>query len=153
MKRKNGRAVLYFFLDIGILPTWYEFTTIGLIEKGIPAGVKPATFGLESDALKATPNPNFGIPRQGNCLSKGTAWGPLHLSLRDRTLQRAYTESGVCAIVFWNQEGAMSPKELKKFKEAAEKLQRQLDTPEKRKAILVKIGYLNPDGQVAERYR
>ena len=50
-------------------------------------------------------------------------------------------------------EGAMTPKELKKFKEAAEKLQRQLDTPEKRKAFLVKIGYLNPDGQVAESYR
>ncbi|MGD0800972.1 MAG: hypothetical protein ABR906_06635 [Terracidiphilus sp.] len=47
----------------------------------------------------------------------------------------------------------MSPRELKKFKEAAEKLQRSLDTPEKRKAILVKIGYLNPDGQIAERYR
>jgi len=47
----------------------------------------------------------------------------------------------------------MSPKELKKFKEAAEKLERKLDTPEKRKAILVKIGYLNRDGQVAERYR
>jgi len=47
----------------------------------------------------------------------------------------------------------MSPKELKQFKEAAEKLQRELDTPEKRKAILVKIGYLNSDGQVAERYR
>jgi len=47
----------------------------------------------------------------------------------------------------------MSPTELKRFKEAAEKLQRKLDTPEKRKALLVKIGYLNPDGQVAERYR
>jgi hypothetical protein len=47
----------------------------------------------------------------------------------------------------------MSPKELKKFKEAAEALQRKLDTPEKRKALLVKIGYLNPDGQVAENYR
>jgi hypothetical protein len=47
----------------------------------------------------------------------------------------------------------MSPKELKALKEAAEKLERELDTPEKRKAMLVKIGYLNPDGQVAERYR
>jgi hypothetical protein len=50
-------------------------------------------------------------------------------------------------------EGAMTPKQLKKFKEAAEALQRKLDTPEKRKALLVKIGHLNPDGQVAERYR
>jgi hypothetical protein len=50
-------------------------------------------------------------------------------------------------------EGAMSPKQLKKFKEAAEKLRLRLDTPEKRKALLVKIGYLNPDGQVAESYR
>jgi len=47
----------------------------------------------------------------------------------------------------------MTPKELKKFKEAAERLQRKLDTPEKRKEFLVKIGYLNPDGQVAEAYR
>jgi hypothetical protein len=47
----------------------------------------------------------------------------------------------------------MSPKELKKLKEAAEKLRRQLDTPEKRKALLVEIGYLSPNGQVAERYR
>jgi hypothetical protein len=47
----------------------------------------------------------------------------------------------------------MTPKQLKKFKEAAEELQRRLDTPEKRKALLIKIGYLNPDGQVAERYR
>ena len=47
----------------------------------------------------------------------------------------------------------MSPRELKKFKEAAETLQRKLDTPEKRKALLVEIGYLNPDGQLAERYR
>ena len=47
----------------------------------------------------------------------------------------------------------MSHKEFLKFKEAAEVLQRKLDTPEKRKALLVKIGYLNPDGQVAERYR
>jgi hypothetical protein len=50
-------------------------------------------------------------------------------------------------------EGAMTPKELKKFKEAAKTLRRRLDTPEKRKALLVKIGYLNQDGQVAERYR
>jgi hypothetical protein len=52
-----------------------------------------------------------------------------------------------------SSEGAMTPKELKQFKEAAEKLRRELDTPEKRKAFLVKIGYLNPDGQVAESYR
>lgn len=47
----------------------------------------------------------------------------------------------------------MTPKELKKFMEAADKLRRELNTPEKRKAFLVEIGYLNPDGQVAESYR
>jgi len=55
------------------------------------------------------------------------------------------------SVLSW--EGAMSPKELKQFKEAAEKLRRQLDTPENRKALLVEIGYLSPNGQVAERYR
>lgn len=49
--------------------------------------------------------------------------------------------------------GTMTPKQLKKFKEAAARLRLKLDTPEKRKALLVKIGYLNPDGQVAEGYR
>ena len=47
----------------------------------------------------------------------------------------------------------MSPKEFKKFKEAAEKIRLENDTPEKRKAFLIKIGYLNTDGQVAERFR
>jgi hypothetical protein len=47
----------------------------------------------------------------------------------------------------------MSPRELKKFKEAAETLRRKLNTTEKRKALLVKIGYLKSDGEVAERYR
>jgi hypothetical protein len=47
----------------------------------------------------------------------------------------------------------MSPKEFKKLKEAAAKLRRELDTPEKRKAFLIKIGSLDPDGQVAERSR
>ncbi|MGA9072051.1 MAG: hypothetical protein WB424_17440 [Terracidiphilus sp.] len=47
----------------------------------------------------------------------------------------------------------MSPKELQRFKEAAEKLDREHDTPEKARELFIKIGYLNPDGQVAERYR
>lgn len=59
----------------------------------------------------------------------------------------------MCADDFRDLEGAMTPKQFKKFKEAAEALQRKLDTPEKRKALLVKIGYLNPDGQVSEAYR
>ena len=47
----------------------------------------------------------------------------------------------------------MSPKEFRKFKEAAEKIDRECDTPEKARAFLIKIGYLNPDGQRAEKYR
>jgi hypothetical protein len=47
----------------------------------------------------------------------------------------------------------MSPKEFKKFKEAAEKLNREHNTPEKARKLLIKIGYLDPDGKVAERYR
>jgi hypothetical protein len=50
-------------------------------------------------------------------------------------------------------EGAMSPRDLQKFKEAAEKLNREHDTPEKARELLIKIGYLNPNGQVAERFR
>jgi hypothetical protein len=47
----------------------------------------------------------------------------------------------------------MSPKEFKKFKETAEKLNREHNTPEKARELLIKIGYLDPDGKVAERYR
>jgi hypothetical protein len=47
----------------------------------------------------------------------------------------------------------MSPKEFKKFKEAAAKIRLENNTPEKARAFLIKIGYLNPDGQVAERFR
>ena len=36
----------------------------------------------------------------------------------------------------------MSRKELQKFKEAAEKIARENDTPEKAKEFLVKVGYL-----------
>jgi hypothetical protein len=50
-------------------------------------------------------------------------------------------------------EGAMSPRDLQKFKEAAEKLDREHDTPEKARELLIEIGYLKPDGQVAERFR
>lgn len=47
----------------------------------------------------------------------------------------------------------MTAKELKRFKEAAEAINRECDTPEKARQFLVKIGYLNPNGQVAEKYR
>ncbi len=47
----------------------------------------------------------------------------------------------------------MSRKELEKFKEAAAKIARENDTPEKAREILAKIGYLNTDGEVAEKYR
>ena len=47
----------------------------------------------------------------------------------------------------------MSRKELQKFKEAAEKILRENDTPEKAKEFLVKVGYLNPNGEVAEKFR
>jgi hypothetical protein len=47
----------------------------------------------------------------------------------------------------------MSPKEFKKFKEAIAKIDREYNTPEKAREWLIKIGYLMPDGQVAEKYR
>jgi hypothetical protein len=47
----------------------------------------------------------------------------------------------------------MSPRDLQKFKEAAEKLDREHDTPEKARELLIEIGYLNPDGKVSERFR
>jgi hypothetical protein len=50
-------------------------------------------------------------------------------------------------------EAAMSHKEFLKFKAAAEKIERECNTPEKAGQFLIKIGYLNPDGQVAEKYR
>jgi hypothetical protein len=50
-------------------------------------------------------------------------------------------------------EGAVSRKELQKFKEAAEKIARENNSPEKARELLTKIGYLNADGAVAEKYR
>ncbi|MGD0786549.1 MAG: hypothetical protein ABR898_01105 [Terracidiphilus sp.] len=47
----------------------------------------------------------------------------------------------------------MSPKELKKFKEAIAKIDREYNTPEKARELLIKSGYLTVDGQLAERYR
>lgn len=47
----------------------------------------------------------------------------------------------------------MSRKELEKFKEAAAKIARENDTPEKAREILTQIGYLNADGEIAEKYR
>jgi hypothetical protein len=51
------------------------------------------------------------------------------------------------------KESTVSPKEFKKIKEAVEKIDREYNTPEKAREWLIKIGYLNPDGQVAEKYR
>lgn len=47
----------------------------------------------------------------------------------------------------------MSRKELERFKEAAAKVAREHDTPEKARDLLIRIGYLSADGAVAERYR
>lgn len=47
----------------------------------------------------------------------------------------------------------MSHKELQKFKEAAAKIERECNTPEKAREILIKVGYLDADGRVAEKYR
>jgi|FreactTroBogLake_1042271.scaffolds.fasta_scaffold182663_1 hypothetical protein len=47
----------------------------------------------------------------------------------------------------------MGHKELQKFKEAAAKIEREYNTPEKAREILIKIGYLDGDGQLAEKYR
>jgi hypothetical protein len=51
------------------------------------------------------------------------------------------------------REVAMTPKELKKFKEAIAKIDREYNTPEKAKELLIRAGYLEPDGQVAEKFR
>jgi hypothetical protein len=50
-------------------------------------------------------------------------------------------------------EGAMSHKEFLKFKKAIAKIDRECNTPEKAREILVRIGYLNADGQLTEKYR
>ena len=47
----------------------------------------------------------------------------------------------------------MSREEFEKFKQAAAKIAREHDTPEKAKEILTKIGYLDANGEVAETYR
>jgi hypothetical protein len=47
----------------------------------------------------------------------------------------------------------MNPKEFKRFREAAEQILREHDTAEKAREFLIQIGYLNPDGQVAEHFR
>jgi hypothetical protein len=49
--------------------------------------------------------------------------------------------------------GAMSREELQRFKEAAAKIAREHDTPEKAREFLTKIGYLNANGEVAEKFR
>jgi len=47
----------------------------------------------------------------------------------------------------------MSPKELQQFKEAAAKIAREHDTPEKAMQLLIKMGYLDANGEVSEKYR
>jgi hypothetical protein len=47
----------------------------------------------------------------------------------------------------------MTPKELKKIKEAIEKIDREHNTPEKARELLIRIGYLDANGKVAEMYR
>jgi hypothetical protein len=47
----------------------------------------------------------------------------------------------------------MSHKEFLKFKEAIAKIDRECNTPEKARELLIKSGYLTPDGQVAEKFR
>jgi hypothetical protein len=56
-------------------------------------------------------------------------------------------------IAGFGSEDEMTPKQLKKFKEAAEKLEREHNTPEKARELFIKIGILNSDGTVAEKYR
>ncbi len=50
-------------------------------------------------------------------------------------------------------EGAMSQEELQEFKEAAEKMAQEYNTPEKAREMLIKIGYLNADGSLPEEFR
>jgi len=47
----------------------------------------------------------------------------------------------------------MTRYELQKIKEAAARFERECNTPEKIKAHLIKIGYLNEDGEVAQKHR
>jgi hypothetical protein len=47
----------------------------------------------------------------------------------------------------------MSHKELERFKAAAAKISRDYNTPEKAREWLIRIGYLNANGQLAEKYR
>ena len=47
----------------------------------------------------------------------------------------------------------MSHKEFLKFKEAIAKIDREYNTLEKARELLIKSCYLTADGQLAERYR
>jgi len=47
----------------------------------------------------------------------------------------------------------MSRDEFEKFKQAAAKIASEHDTPEKAKEILIRIGYLDANGEVAAKYR
>lgn len=47
----------------------------------------------------------------------------------------------------------MNHKDFLKFKEAAERIERECDTPAKAREFLTKAGFLDPDGQVSEKYR
>jgi hypothetical protein len=71
----------------------------------------------------------------------------------DSTACNAQNKRRVKSVHLIEKEGGVSPKEFKKFKEAVEKIDREYNTPEKAREWLIKIGYLSPDGQVAEKYR
>ena len=71
----------------------------------------------------------------------------------DSTACNAQNRRRVTSVHLIEKEGGVSPTEFKKFKEAVEKIDREYNTPEKAREWLIKIGYLSPDGQVAEKYR
>jgi hypothetical protein len=47
----------------------------------------------------------------------------------------------------------MTYEELQKFKEAADKIARECNTPEKARDFLIKTGFLDADGKVSEKFR
>lgn len=47
----------------------------------------------------------------------------------------------------------MGHKDFEKFKEAADKIERESNTPEKALEMLVKSGYLDADGGVAAKFQ
>jgi hypothetical protein len=76
-----------------------------------------------------------------------------HAMNLDSTTLRAQNKRRTRSQSSAGREGEMSPREFQKFKEAAAKIDREYSTPEKAREWLIKIGYLNPDGQLAEKYK